>query len=44
MPKDYNHVIIFVLITALCIYPPDFNCFNCVVVIALLNCAYVRIC
>ena len=41
MLNDYNRVIIFVLIAALCIYPPDFNY---VIVIDLLNCAYVRIC
>ena len=33
MPDDCNCEMIFVLITALHIYLPHFNCFNCVVVI-----------
>ena len=33
----------FTLIIALSIYPPDFDCFNCIVMLNLLNCAYVKI-
>ena len=38
-----NHIDIFTLIVALSIYPPDFDCFNCIVMIDLLNCAYVKL-
>ena len=38
-----NHIDSFTLIIALSIYPPDFDCFNCIVMIDLLNCAYVKI-
>ena len=41
MLNGCNHIDIFIVIAALCVYPPDFNCFNCVVMINLLNCAYV---
>ena len=38
-----NHIGSFILMIALSIYPPDFDCFNCIVMINLLNCAYVKI-
>ena len=33
----------FTSIIALSIYPPYFDCFNCIVMTDLLNCAYVKI-
>ena len=38
-----NRIDIFTLIVALSIYLPDFDCFNCIVMIDLLSCAYVKI-
>ena len=34
---------IFVLLTALCIHPPYFCTFNCVIMIVLLVCACIRV-
>ena len=44
MLNDCNHIDIFTLTAALCVYLSDFDCFNHVVMIDLLNCAYVKIC
>ena len=43
MLNDCNHIDIFTSIVALSIYLPDFDCFNHIVMIDLLNCAYVKI-
>ena len=37
-----NCIDIFTSIVALSVYPPDFDCFNCIVMIDLLICAYVK--
>ena len=38
-----NGIDMFTLIVALSVYLPDFDCFNHIVIIDLLNCAYVKL-
>ena len=43
MLNDHNRMDIFASIVALSIYLPDFDCFNHIAMIDLLNCVYVKI-
>ena len=43
MLNDCTHIDIFTSIVALCIYPPDFDCFNHIDMIDLLNCAMLKL-